>query len=457
VDELWDALGEIFARYLACCLLIVIVLGFVVVCLPAGGLAAAFSWHGTDPEGWEDFWSSYLLGGAGSDTYALTGPDAAKVTALGYDPGKVAGCVEAINWVSEHQNKTIDIGLCLSIWQLEGIGMQDGLANACKYSGQQCQDAKWLLARWEHYQTRTLDDRVSDLVLEDYSGYKGAGAGEIGPGIMPSTGKQTCTRHLDGHPVTLVKACDALSNIGGSFEAVSYAADLGYDVSLTRSQKEQEMLGWNTQLWWIVRILDRAEEINTDFDGLLLETMPTGGLEFGGWWRIQILKLLQFFELVPEDVGDLGGFTGAKLKNPLGENYRGISQHYSATHPGLDYPCNIGDPVLSVADGKIVIPNRAGWVYDPNGWGYQAWVDHGNGYFTHYAHLSQTSTVTGYVKAGDTVGTCGSTGNSTGPHVHFEVTGLHPDEYTVWNDSRAPRDPYEFLGIPDPRNSNRGR
>ena len=76
-----------------------------------------------------------------------------------------------------------------------------------------------------------------------------------------------------------------------------------------------------------------------------------------------------------------------------------------------------GTPIRAVGAGTVV---SAGWAY--SGYGISVVVDHHNGYLTHYAHMSQDRVSVGdEVKAGDILGLEGSTGDSTGPHLHFEV------------------------------------
>lgn len=98
-----------------------------------------------------------------------------------------------------------------------------------------------------------------------------------------------------------------------------------------------------------------------------------------------------------------------KITSPYGTRKSGF-------HSGIDIGGKVGTPVYAAAGGKVVLSS---WYY---GYGNCILVDHGNGMKTRYAHLS------GYkVKVGDTVergqliGLCGNTGNSTGPHLHFEV------------------------------------
>ncbi len=85
-------------------------------------------------------------------------------------------------------------------------------------------------------------------------------------------------------------------------------------------------------------------------------------------------------------------------------------------HDGLDIAANTGNPVYVYTDGKVV---QAGW---NGGYGLSILVDHGNGLQTRYAHLSKIYVKVGQkVKTGERIGAVGSTGNSTGPHLHFEV------------------------------------
>lgn len=94
-----------------------------------------------------------------------------------------------------------------------------------------------------------------------------------------------------------------------------------------------------------------------------------------------------------------------------------ITQRFSWYHPGLDI-ANNGLPAVIAADaGKVIY---SGW--DSTGYGNMVIIDHGNGYKTRYAHLSQIYVVVNQtVKRGDTIGKMGSTGRSTGPHLHFEI------------------------------------
>jgi murein DD-endopeptidase MepM/ murein hydrolase activator NlpD len=85
-------------------------------------------------------------------------------------------------------------------------------------------------------------------------------------------------------------------------------------------------------------------------------------------------------------------------------------------HEGIDIAVGEGTPVTAAAAGTVIY---AGWM---GGYGNLVVVDHGNGLSTAYAHNSSLAASVGQsVAAGEVVSYSGNTGNSTGPHVHFEV------------------------------------
>jgi murein DD-endopeptidase MepM/ murein hydrolase activator NlpD len=87
-----------------------------------------------------------------------------------------------------------------------------------------------------------------------------------------------------------------------------------------------------------------------------------------------------------------------------------------AMHTGLDFRAASGDPVRATANGKVV---SSGW---SGGYGRMVEIDHGNGLSTRYGHLSEINVKVGdTVRIGQVIGTVGSTGRSTGPHLHYET------------------------------------
>lgn len=90
----------------------------------------------------------------------------------------------------------------------------------------------------------------------------------------------------------------------------------------------------------------------------------------------------------------------------------------SRNHGGIDYAVPVGTPVAATADGVGVVKRQ------PKGAGLYVEIDHGGGYKTLYMHLDSTSLKEGQrvqVRQGDVIGKSGNSGNSTGPHLHYEV------------------------------------
>jgi murein DD-endopeptidase MepM/ murein hydrolase activator NlpD len=102
---------------------------------------------------------------------------------------------------------------------------------------------------------------------------------------------------------------------------------------------------------------------------------------------------------------------------PTGNHYLSGNDYWSG-HLGIDIAAGLGAPVWA-ADAGVVTIAQGGW---NGGYGNVVMIDHGNGYVTVYGHLSQINVVACQgVSSGQLIGLAGSTGNSTGPHLHFEV------------------------------------
>ncbi len=88
----------------------------------------------------------------------------------------------------------------------------------------------------------------------------------------------------------------------------------------------------------------------------------------------------------------------------------------AAMHTGIDLRGERGEPVHATADGTVSIAGRDG------GYGKMVEINHGNGLSTRYGHLSEIDVRVGQkVRIGQTIGKIGSTGRSTGPHLHYET------------------------------------
>ena len=100
------------------------------------------------------------------------------------------------------------------------------------------------------------------------------------------------------------------------------------------------------------------------------------------------------------------------VSSPYGLRWNG-----SDFHPGIDIANDMGTPIIATADGVVRV---AGW--NDGGYGNMVDIDHGNGIMTRYGHAMQVAVVAGQqVHRGQVIAYMGSTGFSTGPHVHYEV------------------------------------
>ena len=100
----------------------------------------------------------------------------------------------------------------------------------------------------------------------------------------------------------------------------------------------------------------------------------------------------------------------------------------STNHKGIDIAVSTGTSVMATSGGTVTV---AGW---QSGYGYVVYIDHGNGVTSRYGHLSKILVSVGdYVSQGDVIARSGNTGNSTGPHLHFEIrvngTAVNPLSY----------------------------
>jgi len=106
---------------------------------------------------------------------------------------------------------------------------------------------------------------------------------------------------------------------------------------------------------------------------------------------------------------------GTRNGSPYGNRLDPFTGHLSF-HPGLDLVAPSGTPILASAGGRVV---QAG---ERNGYGNAVDIRHGDGMVTRYGHASRLLVKTGdYVMPGQEIAEIGSTGRSTGPHLHFEV------------------------------------
>ncbi len=133
------------------------------------------------------------------------------------------------------------------------------------------------------------------------------------------------------------------------------------------------------------------------------------------------------FRLIPNDTpmayNRISSAYGRRLNPITGKRH---------THTGIDLTCNRGEPILAPADGVVetVRPSKKGF-------GNFLIVRHSFGFMSSYAHLQKFNVKSGqFISKGETIATCGNSGNSTGPHLHYEVRflgrSLNPQYLMEW-------------------------
>ena len=118
-----------------------------------------------------------------------------------------------------------------------------------------------------------------------------------------------------------------------------------------------------------------------------------------------------------------------------GEIVPGVTYN-NASHTGIDYACPEGTEILASAAGVVMFAE-----FDQYGYGNTVIIQHNDGKATLYAHLKRIAVVLREkVEQGEVIGWSGSTGNATGPHLHFEAR-------SVWHDYKSHRNPITFLPL----------
>lgn len=146
------------------------------------------------------------------------------------------------------------------------------------------------------------------------------------------------------------------------------------------------------------------------------------GLDRSGGKKLQLMQWdiegrTQWFEA--SGVGKQSGSLQRPVPGSVSSNF-GMRRHpilgYSRMHKGMDFRAGYGTPILAATDGRIA---RAGWA---GGYGKQVRINHPGGLTTSYSHMSRISAQPGQnVRQGQVIGYVGSTGLSTGPHLHYEL------------------------------------
>lgn len=146
--------------------------------------------------------------------------------------------------------------------------------------------------------------------------------------------------------------------------------------------------------------------------------------------KVSFEETARLAELKSEELKHIPAILPINGRTVSGFGYRSDPFHgHGHFHAGVDISAPYGAPIFAAADGVVITSGTPEW-----GYGLQVEIDHGYGFVTKYAHLSQTMVQVGQkVKRGAKLGLCGSSGYSTGPHLHYEVirngVKVNPEDY----------------------------
>ena len=172
-----------------------------------------------------------------------------------------------------------------------------------------------------------------------------------------------------------------------------------------------------------VNTLEEAEKIKKDLnlEDLIISKKTTENTEEVKTNDIELAKntILEKKNIQNDNsIADINGIKIATLPvtGTISSRYGVRSKIRVSTHTGLDIAVSTGTPIKVIADGTVVSAQYTG------AYGNLVKIDHGNGFESWYAHTSKMYVTVGQkVSAGDVIAAVGSTGNSTGPHLHLEI------------------------------------
>lgn len=339
-----NELGSFIRTHIGSLLLSVLILIFILIIL-AG---VAFS---IDPLGFAKFLAPFLAG-QGEIITQLPPESEAKLIELGYDPAIIAAGIESQNWVNQTYGVLIDLGIYQAIYELEwdegnNPGTWGAVNRACAYSAQECEAAKWLL---NHMKEKGVK---SPYLSDDYSDYRGAGAGEFGPGLLPSTAKKICLG-LQEHPDPTIKSCDFFDPDGAASTAVFWwLKELGYKFDLTDEQKFNELWGWNHGVQTRKDLINRAKKVNEELSSINL-TVDSFQFNFASpdWWKRPVIWLLKLLNIWPDWLDFDPGDGDSGISPEPGDEHFAMIYHGGYTIVGGIHGQSYGHCAIDVVKGK---------------------------------------------------------------------------------------------------------
>lgn len=169
------------------------------------------------------------------------------------------------------------------------------------------------------------------------------------------------------------------------------------------------------------QIVNEIKEVTDEKTVLTINEKTTKNIEEMNTNNFDIAKANIIEKLDIDTTKAISNINGIKIatlpvSGTISSRYGVSSSIRVSTHTGLDIAAAKGTPIKVIADGKVTFASYSG------SYGYLVKVEHENGVESWYAHASKMNVTVGQkVKAGDVIALVGSTGNSTGPHLHLEI------------------------------------
>ncbi|MDG2427164.1 MAG: peptidoglycan DD-metalloendopeptidase family protein [Acidimicrobiales bacterium] len=335
--------------------------------------------------------------------------------------GRAADAAEALQFVAAADDEVSDALLALD----DAVALQEAKILAARQAIEAAEaeaTLRWVQAKDISVEVDDLRQRIQELAIDVY-------IGRIRPGsLLESTDLTAGVRRaailnaITGDRGDMV---DRLRALESDLEDVALSAD----EAIADAQANQRELESS------IRVLDRRISAKENIKGELQDRIAAYEAEIRTFERQEYLMAILIDNLIAEELRksapDLSKESGQgfimPMEGKIGSRFGPRIHPIFGTmrqHNGVDIGCVRGQPIWAAKAGKVIF---AGW---KNGYGNVVLLEHEGPVITLYAHQEKIHVSAGYrIGKGEVLGTCGSTGWSTGPHLHFEVrTGGQPKD-----------------------------
>ncbi len=266
---------------------------------------------------------------------------------------------------------------------------------------------------WAEYDKELVTGQLAELAIQKYLGIQS----DVRM-LDTSTMNEAMTRNtvLDAVQGAGYDVIDTARSAADRGKELRLQAELGIaEIERRKSDLQTEREELDTALLVRAKARDALDARLDEWEGIIdeWESIEQGLTDF-----IRVEQRRADIAAALESVQSTEGYTWPTAGG-IG-SYFGYRKHpilgYSRLHGGIDIGGRAGQPIWAVKEGVVIMARANG------GYGNTIIVDHGNGYASLYAHQSGFEVKEGdYVKTGQHIGNVGSTGMSTGPHLHFEL------------------------------------